>query len=338
MQVEALTPAGGTYSAGSARASFQFVARPLVSSVLPAVAPLLPAGSEIHLEVAGAGFSEVFAYTCNFTRPASLNESWVTSAARVSEAALSCPLPAASAELLSKLRQRGPFFFDVTVRADWPTEATGETSGSESTSRIGVGRVLAYQPPTIAAIWPDHGSTAGGTPVYLRGENFNLGLATRMLCRFAGDKIVPARVISPSTMLRCETPAQETEAAEAVAVEVSVDGLEYFGAEAGSPTYTYTPPPAFDPAVESIMPYKIGIDVPLSLTILGAGFPEADLLAPGFPLCRFSFTQPSVWRLTHGAVLDSGTVSCPSPPGSPESSVVLDLSFNGNEFFTVLTS
>jgi len=338
VQVEALSPWASTYSVGSERSLFTNVNRPNFASISPPVAPFLPQGSEAHLTVSGTGFSDVFEYTCNFTRPASLNESWVTPASRIDDEALSCPLPAASAALLTKIYDRGPFFFDITVRADWPAVALGETRGSESTSELGRGRVLAYNPPRISTLWPDHGSTAGGTPVYLRGENFSLGLAQQMLCRFAGDKIVPARVISASKMLLCETPAHETAEAAAVSVEVSVDGLEFYGAQTGSPVFTYTPPPAFDPAIESISPQRIGADMPQSLTIVGAGFPSGGLLAPDYPLCRFNFEQPSIWKLTHGTVVDSSTVACPSPPGPPDASVVLELSFNGHEFYTVLSS
>jgi len=338
VQVEVLTPLGPTYSAGSPQSQLTFAARPSVSSFSPAVAPFLPDGSQLSLRIEGTGFASTLAYTCNFTRPASLDESWVTLATRVSDVVLACPLPAASAALRSKLRARGPFFLDVTLRADWPTVASGETSGSESTSGVGDGRLLLYQPPAIASLWPDHGSAQGGTPVYVRGEGFELGLASEMQCRFAGSLVVPARVISLSSMLLCEAPPHLVTQAEAVTVEVSVDALEFFGAEAGSPTFTYTPPPVFDPAFPSISPHRIGIDVPQTLVVRGAGFPGAALLAPGYPLCRFSFAEPQVERVTHGAALDASTVTCPSPRGTSDPSVELALSFNGHEYYAALTS
>ena len=91
-------------------------------------------------------------------------------------------------------------------------------------------------------------------------------------------------------MLLCVSPAHGALLAEPVTVEVSVDGLVYFGAEAGSPMFTYTPPPSFDATVESITPRQIGADLGQNLTVVGTGYPDVSLLAPGFPLCRLSFS------------------------------------------------
>jgi hypothetical protein len=115
------------------------------------------------LTLSGTGFVDALVYTCNFSRPTSLNESWVTSATRMSDEAVSCPLPGTSAGLLARLHEGGPLFLDLTLRADFPGVAAGSIRPSESTSDIGQARVLVYRPPTIATLWPDLGSTAGGT-------------------------------------------------------------------------------------------------------------------------------------------------------------------------------
>ena len=210
----------------------------------------------------GSGFLNSLVYSCNFSRPASLNESWVTPAIRVSDETLICPLPASTAGLLVQLNKGGPFFLDLTLRADWPSAVAGTTKRSESTSDLGRARVLVYRPPSIFTIWPNLGSTDGGTPVYLRGERFSLGLAQQMWCRFGGDSPVPARVISASGVLLCVTPSRQLSEAAQVTVEVSVDGLEYFGSHPGSPVFTYHPPPTFEPGALNIQPHRIGADMP----------------------------------------------------------------------------
>lgn len=142
---------------------------------------------------------------------------------------------------------------------------------------------------------------------------------------------------SPGVQILCLTQAWPTSGE--VTVEVSIDGgLNYFGAEAGSPTYRFTDPPVFDPSTVNIVPNEVGIDHLNNLTVTGQPFPSQSLLAPGFPLCQFHFPTTAFIQLTHGEVLDSTTVRCPQPPGPPDTPVQLQLSFNGHEFFEVLTS
>ena len=149
---------------------------------------------------------------------------------------------------------------------------------------------------------------------------------------------MPARVIKRSTLVRCESPAFVASVATIVTVEVSVDGLEFFGGHEGGLTFMYSPPPVFDGTGPSISPSQVGIDKPQDLTITGAGFPRASILAPGYPLCRFTFSATSLERLSQGETIDSSSIKCPSPSGAPDERVDVAISFNGVEFHPVLTS
>jgi len=119
---------------------------------------------------------------------------------------------------------------------------------------LGIGRVLAYEPPHITTVWPDVGETTGGTPVYLTGTGMMLGLAQHIFCKFGNDTtsgIVLARVISPSTIIRCVSPPV---GAGTVQLRVSVDGLEYFGGVGDGPYFHYHARPQFASTVDSITP------------------------------------------------------------------------------------
>jgi hypothetical protein len=356
VQVEVLAPWGRTYSAASTHSRLSYLARPRLASVLPSIAPFLTAGSEIPLVVTGKDFDAALTYTCTFTRPASLQEIWTITATRVDATTLNCLLPAATPLLLQKLADGGPFFLNVTLRAEWPATGAGGQSPSESTSWIGDARVLLYEPPKITGIWPDHGSTAGGTAVYVMGERFHLGLASTATCRFGGASVVIARVISQSRRLLCVAPANAVTAATAVSVAVSVDGVNYFSAPTSPPTFTYTPVPVFDPATDNIAPARVGADNPQDITITATELPAAALLATGLPACRFSFSTTSITKVTYGTLADppaaaasssassttpavaaQSTLVCPTPAGPPDALVTVSVSFNGADFHTVLT-
>ena len=172
--------------------------------------------------------------------------------------------------------------------------------------------------------------------MYLIGKRFSYGIAAKVRCRF-GTQVVEARAISTATRLQCATPPLSVAAPTKVAVEVSVDDINFFGNPALS--FTYTLNPVFNAGVQSIVPSAVGSDRPYPLVIVGTKYPPATLLAPGFPICRFAFSKTSEWQLTHGSLsADSQTLTCPSPSGTPDPNVQVSVSFNGQEFFGVATS
>ena len=166
-------------------------------------------------------------------------DAWETFAWPVDSETLSCPVPYLEESLLNKLSSSGRLFVEVGVRVEWPSSGLGLTTSTEKATLETVGRILLYQAPSIASIWPTFGTSSGGTPVYIRGHGLDLGLAQNIKCRF-GDITVDARVITPTTLLKCISPA--TSEGE-VAVKVSVDSREYFSANQTDIIFTYISDP-----------------------------------------------------------------------------------------------
>jgi hypothetical protein len=173
--------------------------------------------------------------------------------------------------------------------------------------------------------------------VYLRGFGLDLGLAQSILCRFGGVGIVIARVVTPSTLVVCVSPPAVGPPGGRK-VEVAVDGRKFFGGVGGGATFTYLADPLFDSQSPNIVPNQVGTSTPTNLTVSGSGFAAATSLAPGFPLCRFRFSATSLTRLTHGEVLNSSQVRCPTPSAALDPRVALEISYNGVEFHLVQSS
>jgi hypothetical protein len=73
--------------------------------------------------------------------------------------------------------------------------------------------------PRVTSIYPYSGSVIGGTPVTIRGWNFEPHCPSKFLCRF-GDKIVQAKYYTSSSII-CVAPCHTQ---GFVSVEVSNDG------------------------------------------------------------------------------------------------------------------
>lgn len=238
------------------------------------------------------------------------------------------------------------------MEAEWPTPGLGLAAASERVALATVGRVLLYHSPSVASIWPNWGSTAGGSPVYVAGTGLNLGLAQQILCKF-GDEIVIARVLTPSTLLRCTSPGNP----EGLALfSISVDNVEYFGGENQTDLYfSYVSEPVFSATTESVAPSPVGADNTVTLTIGATGFLTTPTLVDGYPLCRFTFSGPALSRVTSGTILNSTHIECPSPPAAPKYiadcadgsgeqclsdnvEAVASISYNGVEFWPATSS
>lgn len=136
-------------------------------------------------------------------------------------------------------------FLDIEIHAFFNVTTNGLSIQNFTYPLIGTSRVLLYEAPYVTTVWPDNGDLAGGTPVYIQGKGFSLGLSQQITCQFGPDstKIVVAEVISVSSMIMCISPSMGSTGQ--VDLRVSVDGLEYFGGDFDGPHFHYTSAPSF---------------------------------------------------------------------------------------------
>jgi hypothetical protein len=310
VQVEIMGPSGSTSSFESVNSTFEYLGRPSFESISRSVAPISPSADPFTLTVSGSLFEASFDYKCIFDLLSFKNQSVETFAWRTNDETISCQFPHMNDLIHEKLVNGGSIFTDVSVRAEWSTHGLGLSAASERIALETTGRVLLYLAPTITNVWPNWGTTAGGTPVYIEGVGLDLGLAQEILCDFGGP-IVTARVITPSTLVMCVSP----ENPEGLSLlTISVDNVEYFGAANETDVYfSYVSEAVFSASVESVEPSPVGADNIVLVTISGTGFLETPALTDGYPLCRFTFTAPALSRVTSGTIIDSTQISCPSP-------------------------
>lgn len=74
--------------------------------------------------------------------------------------------------------------------------------------------------PWVTSVYPFSGNTAGGTPVTVRGWNFEPHCPQHLMCKF-GDTVVPAKYYTSSSIM-CIAPCNPSKGF--VSVEVSNDG------------------------------------------------------------------------------------------------------------------
>lgn len=74
--------------------------------------------------------------------------------------------------------------------------------------------------PWVTSVYPFSGDTAGGTPVTVRGWNFEPHCPQHLMCKF-GDTVVPAKYYTSSSIM-CIAPCNPSKGF--VSVEVSNDG------------------------------------------------------------------------------------------------------------------
>ena len=105
---------------------------------------------------------------------------------------------------------------------------------------------------------------------------------------------------------------------------VSIDGgLQWFG----ETKFTFTGVPTLTALSTNI----VGRDLIQNITVSGSDLIAPELLAAGHPICRFNFSQTGVSRVTvsQPAMSFSDHLLCTTPSATPDSSVSVEVSFNG---------
>jgi len=120
-------------------------------------------------------------------------------------------------------------------------------------------------PPTIESIFPSNGPTAGGTPVVIKGSNFQAGAGV-----IIGSQASHVEVRSESEIV-ADTPAEPAGSYE---VAVSDEG----GMSTGGPKYTFVQP---TPTVESVSPTQGSTAGGTIVAIHGANFQPASSVEIG---------------------------------------------------------
>lgn len=178
----------------SSRRQFEYTRDVVIDRVWPELGPSL--GANTVVTVFGSGFLDTAELACFF-------DSVRTPAAWQSSAEVSCATPRISPHT-------------VTLRV-----SNNGLDKSKASARF-----LFHADVSLSRVTPTKGPIEGGTPVFLRGQNFLNH--TLMVCRF-GANVVAAQFLS-SSMLACVTPRQLTNLIATggrVAVEVSTNRVDY---------------------------------------------------------------------------------------------------------------
>ncbi len=162
---------------------------------------------------------------------------------------------------------------DTTITATAPAHAAGVVDVTVTTSNgTGVGSglftYLAPPPPTVDAISPTSGSTAGGTVITITGANFTGATAVTV-----GGIAVATFTVASDTTITATTPAH---AAGAVDVAVTTPN----GPGTGTGLFTYFAPPP-GPTVSAIDPASGPAAGGTAVTITGTNFTGASAVTIG---------------------------------------------------------
>ena len=177
------------------------------------------------------------------------------------------------------------------------------------------GVVFTYLSPLeVSGLSPNIGPLSGGTVVRVSGSGFEDATdgARKLSCRF-GRSVVSAAVTGVNGVALCVAPASQS--LGAVAVEITNNGVEF---TSNGWMFHYGPDISVETAWPLVGPESGGTVV----TITGTGFADTRVI-----LCEFG----SAGTLVPGTWMDSGTVSCVSPPHMP-GVTALRLSMNGQQF------
>jgi len=93
--------------------------------------------------------------------------------------------------------------------------------------------------PWVTSVYPFSGSTTGGTPVSVRGWNFEPHCPHNLLCRFGLKQVVPAKYYTQSAIM-CIAPCADDRGF--VSVEVSNDGGMHWSMSGVQYGYVGEPP------------------------------------------------------------------------------------------------
>lgn len=259
--------------------NFVYAENAHVSSVHPSRGPV-SGGTSIRVD--GYNFVDVQELRCMFG-------SQTVPARWVSPTKLRCVTPEASkAELVT---------FTISVQ------------GVEGVS--GAITFLYHTQPKLLSITPDVGSTDGGTPVSLIGDDFVfvIGLHARF-----GSTDVPIVFVN-STLLRCITAASS---AQRVDVGLAINGISI--ADQRSIPYTF----GSNPHVTSIEPSRGSIAGGTTIYIIGYGFDHTKSLA-----CKFGWGDAKV---IPASFVSTEELMCVAPVAVEGGSCAVEVTVNGVDF------
>jgi len=150
-----------------------------------------------------------------------------------------------------------------------PVASVGTTPGTEvvvTTASAVVAAAGTPSTPTVTAINPPNGTTAGGTPVTITGTNFLTGLTSVTI----GGALCSGVAVGSTTSLTCTTPAGTAGAQNVV---VTVTGAASTGTLTGGFTYI-APPPITASVVLNSVSNITGSTALATATAIGSGIGE----------------------------------------------------------------
>jgi len=162
--------------------------------------------------------------------------------------------------------------YSVAVSQDGNTAIVG---GLEADSNVGAAWVFA-QTPTVTSVTPNHGTTAGGTSVTIKGTGF--AGVTNSGVDFDGFAVSSVTIVDPTT-ITTTTPAHPTPASVDVHVANSI------GAATLSNGFTY-----LSPAITTVDPSSGPQAGGTQVTINGSDFTGATQVDFGFGFHATTFT------------------------------------------------
>ncbi len=151
----------------------------------------------------------------------------------------------------------GDFGGATALSADGSTAMVGGSTDSAEAGAAWPFASAAGPPPSVTSVTPTSGTTAGGTPVTIKGTGFVTGATVTI-----GSAATSVNVVS-ATEITAHTAATAAGSYPVVVSDVN-------GTSTGGPSYTYTPPPA--PTVTSITPTSGTTAGGTLVTIKGTGF------------------------------------------------------------------
>ena len=268
---------------------FYFEPEMVVSSVYP---KLGPARGGTKLFVSGSGIPSEESLGCDFGAYGLSPATWLN------ETSAECFTPAVELS-------RNSFKSDTRVRL--------VVGGGIGTSSASSASFSFYADPDVVSMTPSFGSLNGGTPVIIKGSNFD---AFSEICALFGGKdssIMHCSHVGTESVL-CKTPR----ALAAATVEVALSGncFDYGGLNA-TLSFNYV----HAPTVSSIFPGSGPLAGGTKVKVSGNHFTNTSQIS-----CSFGSS------IVPGVFVSSAQVECTAPPSSTKGLAILEVTTNGVDF------
>ncbi len=194
----------------------------------------------------------------------------------------------------------------VALTVEYYSPAGSNMSAASSLSQIGPGAV-----PTVSAVSPTSGSTAGGTSITITGTN--LGNASAVT---VGSTACTNVVVVSATSITCTTP---TGTAGTASIVVTSSGQS----NAANTLFTFVTPP---PTVTAVSPTSGSTAGGTSITITGTNFANGSTVTVGGSAC------------TSVTVVSATSITCTTPTGTAgTASIVVTAGGQSNAANTLFT-